>query len=245
MKLSQLACLVLSLTAVGCTSVDYYAANCIDYSARPRALAIEDSIQNEFLALGNQMSLPHVTARERVQKEIELYQLITRKLGSPDYVVIGGVSAKGWDGQSSGAVFGAMLERAAEEGGDVVLVMDSGVNRWTTIQQTPGTSATYTESQATVQGNTAYGTTQSGTVFTPSTTYAVNHSSAYGSGLVLRYMPGRGQRRQELLELSDQALEEYRAQVDSMAAASVGSEEFEARSSLLLSQLMAAKTGQK
>ena len=44
MTMYRLACVVLMVACVGCTSVDYYGANCIDYSARPHAVVIEDPI---------------------------------------------------------------------------------------------------------------------------------------------------------------------------------------------------------
>lgn len=229
MKLPLFTLLAAAVLTTSCTSVNYCEFNCVDYSPRPRAVVVEDPIGQQVMDLGSQMQLPHLTPRERCEMEIELYALLTRRLGSPDYVMIGSVGSSGSDGQSSGQVDLALLKRAAEEGGDVVLVIDSGVNQWTTVHQTPGRSSTTSYGAAVVEDDMVYGAARSDTVFTPGSTYSRAHSSAWGTGLVLRHVPGRGKLRQSLLELPDVAIQQFFQLLASMDMSKITSEEYDAR----------------
>jgi hypothetical protein len=240
MHLRLLAPVAAAVLAASCTSVKYQEFHCVDYSPRSRAVVIEDPVGQQVVALGSEMKLPHLSPRERCVKEIELYGLLTRRLGSPDYVMIGSISAKGAEGQSSGKVLVTMLERAAKEGGDVVLMMESGVNRWTTVHQTPGKSSTTAYGAAAYENNMAYGAARSDTVYTPGTTYSRAHSSAWGGGVVLRHAPGRGKLRQSLLELPDEAIQEYLNFIASMQASEITSEECDAEVAQFIRHLHAS-----
>jgi len=222
---SCLSAVLLSVWLASCTSVQYTGFESIEYSPRQKAVMVQDPIGQQVLELGTQMNLPHLTSRERCEKQIELYALLTRQLGSPDYVMIGSVGASGADGQSSGNTYVAMLERVAKEGGDVVLLIESGVKQWTTVHQTPGRATTTAYGAAVVADDVVVGAARSETEFTPSTRYTRSHSSAWGSGIVLRHVPGRGKFRQSLLELSDEALDSYLAFAASSVTPGIPSEE--------------------
>ncbi len=100
----------------------------------------------------------------------------------------------------------ALCEKAARNGGDVVMII-----RRITLQQpysftTPGYSTTNANASAYGYGNyaTAYGTSH--TTYTPSQTYTGVMYKPQANGLVFKYIQGVDVERRHLLQADDESL---------------------------------------
>ncbi len=151
--------------------------------------------------------LPHNTTRRKCELRFRALRCLTDQLGSEDYILIGEVFGGGNAYANQATLTKVFCEKAAKNGGNVVMIF-----RRSTVQQPysytlPGYSITNTNASVYNHGNYATGYGSSQTTYTPSQTYSGVHYKPTANGLVFRHIPGAGANRKSLLELDDQSLE--------------------------------------
>lgn len=211
-----LAAFVVSLHCLGCAmhGVDFEARSPNTHFVPANAAHIVSGQLGDAQGIRERMRLKHVTPRERLSLSMEWDKVFADQLGSPDYVCIGTVKAGGNALSDQGSLRQAMLERAAHEGGDVLLLVESGTQSHQVSNTTPGHSKTNTEVSATVQdygygsssSTTARGTATSNTTFTPPQTRTTTYNYPWSNGLVFKYVPGYRHYKESLLQLPDDIL---------------------------------------
>ena len=180
------------------------------------ATAIDGDV-DAALALLQQAPLPHNSLRSRVQLQWDGLRALTSQLGSDDYILLGEVTGGGNAKANHATLAQAFCEKAAENGGDVVLIYrrETVEQPWT--HSTPGYS--YTTGTATAYGNRnyahAYGTSQ--TTYSHGQVYSGVVHKPRASGLVLKHVPGAEKERQALLQLGDEELARIMPELEALA----------------------------
>jgi hypothetical protein len=161
---------------------------------------------DEAKAYFEKAQLPHNTARQKYQLMLEGLEKLTGQLGSPDYMLIGEVFGGGnaWANQQT--LTQAFCEKAARNGGDVVMIFRQAIIKQPYVYTTPGYSTTNASASAYGYGNyaTAYGTSQ--TTYTPSRTYSGVMYKPQANGLVFKHVLGVDADRRRLLQADDESL---------------------------------------
>lgn len=147
--------------------------------------------------LASQVRLPHNSKKQGFALWVKAKHELTGQLGSHDYRIIGEISGGGNGNTSMGRLKEKMAKKAAKEGGDVVLVLEQGVDERDVAYSTPGYATTN------VYGRTAY------TRYHPGTTYGRRLYLPHAAGLVLKYSPGLDAIGLKLLSLDDEAFGEF------------------------------------
>ncbi|MFQ5411587.1 MAG: hypothetical protein ACE5EC_04795, partial [Phycisphaerae bacterium] len=97
-------------------------------------------------------------------------------------------------------------EDAAEEGGDVVMIINMGIQERPYVFTTPGYATTHVYGSVYDYGYYAYGNTTGYTTYTPGQTFSGILQLPYGSGLVFKFVPGAGRKRQAIASLEEMEL---------------------------------------
>lgn len=175
------------------------------FSPVSHAILVSGSI-DEAKPLFEKAQLPHNGPRGKYELQLDALSKLTAQLGSPDYVVIGEIFGGGnaWANQTT--LGNAMCDKAARQGGDVVMVF----HRDTFVQPyqytVPGSSTTNATVSAYGNRNyaTAYGTSY--TTYTPSQTYSGVFYKPVANALVFKHVPGIDVERRAIKELADDQL---------------------------------------
>jgi hypothetical protein len=199
---------LLLFTVCGCaaTQIKYTAINKNRITSTDHAVIVEGrfDVAKSFF---EQAQLPHNLGRTRIELIRQGVRALTTQLGSNDYVLIGEVVGGGNAYSNIEKLKIDLSSRAAREGGDVVLLINAGVQQRPFVYTTPGYAVTNSYSSAYVQGNTAYGTGTAYTTYTPGQTYAGVMSFPYADGLVFKYVPGIEHRWKMIMSLPDGKLQ--------------------------------------
>jgi hypothetical protein len=173
---------------------------------------------DEAKAFFEKCQLPHNSSRQKYELMLEGLGKLTGQLGSADYVLIGEVFGGGSARANQETLTRALCEKAAQNGGDVVMIL-----RRETVEQpyafsTPGYSTTNANVSAYGYGNyaTAYGTSH--TTYTPGQTFAGVMYKPQANGLVFKHVPGVDAERRKLLEVDDESLGKAIAAWEEIAA---------------------------
>lgn len=198
--------LFLFLGSTGCSySIKY--TQIIKNRIEP--VAIATSIVGSFdeaKALFDQAELPHNSVRERWKLHLRATQMLRTQLGSDEYEVIGHVFGEGDDSTTLKSVKLKLCERAAREGGDVVLVIQSGLESMPFAFSMPGTATTNVQGSAYVYGNYAHGSASAHTTYSPGATIGGTLYFPFAGGFVFKHVPGTVAREVAMTNLPDSGL---------------------------------------
>ena len=216
----------------GCASIHYESFWALQVEPVAAASGVEGRFGDER-ALIEKMGLPHLTERERYELYVQVMESYTAQLGSPDYELMGMIRGKGNAYLGLPKLREKMLGRAAREGSNVILFMGAGVDEQPYAYTVPGRSQTtvtgssVTHSTASAYGGPGYacgsgtssthGSAQAQTIYTPSQTVAGVNYIPWAHGLVFRYVPYSGRMRRTVLELDDESLARFLAEVDEIS----------------------------
>ncbi len=167
-----------------------------------RATVVNGTFE-EAKALFEKSSLPHYSPREKYELRNRGLSKLTQQLGGEDYILIGEVYGNGNARATLETLKAAFCKRAAKEGGDVVMVFRTGIEKRPFVYTTPGYATTNVNGSAYRSGNYAYGNATGYTTYHPGQTYTGTLYFPYGNGLVFKYVPGAGERRRVIAKLDD------------------------------------------
>lgn len=205
-RLPLTLCALLSCLSAGCQySVKYTPIVRAQIEPRPMATSVDGSFE-EAKKLLDQAELPHNSVRARWELQRKATTLIRDQLGSDDYLIIGQVFGEGDDTTTAESVKQEMCKRAAQEGGDVVFVIETGAQSMPFAYSTPSYSTTHVSGSAYGYGNYAYGTATARTTHSPGTTFDGVVYYPHASGFVLRHLPGMAAREAAIAALPDAGL---------------------------------------
>jgi hypothetical protein len=217
--MKKLCLLLLPVTSwFGCSAHDvkYTALIRNKMQPTPRATIVYGSI-DESQRLMEQAALPHHPLRHRRNLERQAGQRLTDQLGSPDYLIIGEIHARGSDDSTPESLAAAVARRAAKAGGDVVLVYQSGVEDRPYVHTTPGHAHTTVWSTGHRHGPYRHRRSYAYTTYSPGYTYAGVEHYPFLRGLVFKYAPGVEQIREATYRLDDARLEQVMGQLEILA----------------------------
>lgn len=210
-------CVVLSGLQVGCAghSVKYQPVFIRRIPPTEHAVSLSGSFE-EAKGYFEKAQLPHNSPREKYELALEGLRALTNQLGSPDYVLIGEVFGGGnaWANQQT--LTEALCRKAAQNGGDAVMIFRRGTIERPYVYTTPGYSTTNSNVSAYGYGNyaTAYGSSY--TTYTPGRTYSGVFHKPTANGLVFKYLPGIDAERHRLLRADDESLENAMAEIEAL-----------------------------
>lgn len=185
----QLGCLGFLLIYVflflGCADSEIKYTPIVNFPFTPteKATIVNGTLGNS-VQIYQKAFLPDKTKEEQLALVAEANQILTSQLGSNAYLMIGEINASGYSYTSLDDLKNRICERAAQQGGHVVLVYDSGVDTQQYTRTSPGYSTTNT--YGTVSAGSFSANTQ--TVRIPGNTYSGTLSYPYISGVVFRYV---------------------------------------------------------
>lgn len=195
------------------------------YTLREKPATTIDGHSNGAQEIINRLKRPNATLVELYRDSDELRRLFSDQLGSPDYEIVGHVEGHGNRHARTSQMLNEMRKRAAEGGGDVILLTDVWMTKNTYLQTTGGGSYTYGSAQGTYNSRTTgnYGggyysanttgnvsaTGQSTTVQFPTKTQMVTDYFPNAQGEVLRLIPGSGKVWETITSLPEGALREF------------------------------------
>lgn len=202
------------------------------FTPRDSAVIVDGSRANGF-EIAQLIELPHKTAKQKHELFVSAIHEWTAQLGSDEYAAVGILTGTGNAHASTQTLRQAMTERAARLGGDVVLIINSGVSKVPYSYTVPG----HTSGSATTNyyGNTAY--TDFQFTSTPSRTYSGVRYFPYGKGIVFRYAPRVEDVRQRMLRLDDALIGPLMDKIVRMEATETTYEELEAATIVWLEEL--------
>ena len=169
-----------------------------------QAIAVNGTFEEAKL-LFEKSSLPHHSPRERYKLRNLGLSKLTQQLGGEDYILIGEVYGNGNARTTLETLKAAFCKKAVKEGGDVVMVFRSGIEKRPFVYTTPGYATTNVNGSAYRSGNYAYGNATGHTTYHPGQTYTGTLYFPYGNGLVFKYVPGAGKRRRVIAKLDDES----------------------------------------
>lgn len=201
---------ILLLSMTGCIYGPRYDVNYTAFCRNRiapsiRATYVHGSVE-EAMKLFEQAQLPHNSPRNRFDLERKAGRLLLERLGSQEYLAIGEVYGGGNAHASLAGLLEVMCKRAALEGGNVILVFNSGIRQRPFSFTTPGYAHTTTYGSAYRSGNYVYGRTNAHTTYTPGQTVSGVHHLPYANAMVFRHVPGIERKRVRLAQLDDDSL---------------------------------------
>lgn len=184
---------VVALLSVGCQrhNVSYEAVFRNSMSRRTEATYIHGTIKDALEGL-NRSQLPHLSNKQKAQLAIEAYKLLTDQIGSPDYILIGGIAGAGGKRTNESSLALAMCKKAAKEGGDLIMIFGEDVED---LAYTHAFSTTHVFGSLFGARGFSSGSSFSGVMHLPT-----------ARGLVFRYVRGVRVLDERLLTLSDEEI---------------------------------------
>jgi hypothetical protein len=214
---------LLALVSSACSTIRYTPLSSVQIPAVDHATLMH-GVPGESQSISEKLALPHNSPREKFMLSRAFLHEFTSQIGSDDYSLIGTIAASGSAYNTMSGLEQSAIARAAKEGGDVVLVIDSGVTLRPWSYTAPGYSTTTSQASASgvLIGNTAYasGSGTSQTTYTPPQTYSGVHQLPHANALVFKYVPGRGARDKAIMDLDDEQLAALLGRVDEITHSS-------------------------
>lgn len=191
---------VVALLPVGCQrhNVSFQGVFRNSMSRRTEATYIHGTIKDALEGL-NRSQLPHLSNRQKAQLAIEAYKLLTDQIGSPDYILIGGIAGAGGKRTNESSLALAMCKKAAKEGGDLIMIFGEDVEDFA---YTHAFSTTHVFGSLFGARGFSSGSSFSGVMHLPT-----------ARGLVFRYVRGVRVLDERLLTLSDEEIGKVVAKV--------------------------------
>jgi hypothetical protein len=206
---NQAAFALLALLSSACSAIRYTPLTSVQIPPVDHATLMH-GVPGDSKNISEKLALPHNSPREKFVLAHAFLHEFTSQLGSDDYTLIGTIAASGSAYNTMSGLEQSAIARAAKEGGDVVLVIESGVTLRPWSYTTPGYSTTTSQANASgeVIGNTVYasGSGTSQTTYTPPQTYSGVHQLPHANALVFKYVPGKGARDKAIMDLDDEQL---------------------------------------
>lgn len=178
--------------------------------------------------LAAHVRLPHNSEKQGFVLWVKARHELTGQLGSHDYRLIGEIRGGGNAHTSMDRLKENMAKRAAKEGGDVVLVLQQGVDERDVAYSTPGYATTN------VYGQTAY------TQYNPGTRVRRRLHLPWASGLVLKYSPGWDAIVQKMLALDEESFHKVWTQMQAIEVQATDYTQLELRQRELVDSIVPA-----
>lgn len=201
---------ILLLSAGGCFFGPRYEIKYTEFcknriTPTNRATYVHGSVE-EAITLFEQAQLPHNNPRMRFELERRAGRILMMPLASYEYLAIGEVSGGGNAHANLNGLLEAMCKRAALNGGDVILVFNSGIRQRPFSITMPSYAHTTSYGSAYRAGNYVYGRANAHTTYTPGQTVSGVHHLPYANAVVFRHVPGIERKRERLAQLDDHSL---------------------------------------
>ncbi|MFO0840018.1 MAG: hypothetical protein U1D55_16040 [Phycisphaerae bacterium] len=197
-------------------SIEYRPIIANSFVPRSRAAMVEGSIE-AARAIAERSRMPNSLARDRFELERRAELVLGEQLGGPDYVLIGEVAGGGDDQLSLAALKSALARRAADEGGDVVLVYDSGLREDSdSAARAPAAPSRGARPTADRRGTRGISPTETAWPTAQAAAGPQPGRMPYAAGMVFRLTPGYDARRARMESLSDMALESLLTRLDQL-----------------------------
>ncbi|MCK5270493.1 MAG: hypothetical protein KAJ46_06900 [Sedimentisphaerales bacterium] len=201
-------CIIIPFLSCGCINIKYMSYIKVQMSPKDRATIVDGEL-GDTQKLWQKLQLPHQSQRDKYLIIMQILHHFTSQIGSDDYVMIGEICGNGNAYVSLDKVKRAVCKRSAKEGGDLVLICNSGVSSKDYSYTTPGRSTT--NIYGTVYGGPGYasGHARGSTIYTPPKTHSGTHYFPYVKGIVLRYVSGIENFRKDVARLNDDEFKKY------------------------------------